>query len=61
MLSTHKISEIRARYGIKDGEVMILFVGRLITVKGIVNLVKAMQPISDAHSEAKLGHNRKIQ
>jgi glycosyltransferase involved in cell wall biosynthesis len=33
---------------------MILFVGRLITVKGIVNLVKAMQPISEAHPEAKL-------
>jgi len=53
-VSEEKISEIRARHGIKDGEVMILFVGRLITIKGIVNLVKAMQPISEAHPEAKL-------
>ncbi len=53
-VSQEKISEIRTRHGIKDGEVMILFVGRLITVKGIVNLVKAMQPISEAHPEAKL-------
>ena len=49
-----KISEIRARHGINEDEVMILFVGRLITIKGIVNLVKAMQPISEAHPEAKL-------
>jgi glycosyltransferase involved in cell wall biosynthesis len=53
-VSQEEISEIRTRHGIKDGEVMILFVGRLITVKGIVNLVKAMQPISEAHPEAKL-------
>lgn len=33
---------------------MILFVGRLITIKGIVNLVMAMQSISEAHHEAKL-------
>ena len=53
-VSQEKISEIHARHDIKDGEVMILFVGRLITVKGIVNLVKAMQPISEIHPKAKL-------
>ncbi|MEA3324593.1 MAG: glycosyltransferase family 4 protein [Euryarchaeota archaeon] len=52
-VSQEEISEIRTRHGIKDGEVMILFVGRLVTIKGIVNLVKAMQPISEAHPEAK--------
>ncbi len=53
-VSREKISEIRALHGVKEDEIMILFVGRLTAIKGIVNLVRAMSSVLDAHPEAKL-------
>ena len=48
-----KIRSFRNAYGIKDNELMALFVGRLTGVKGIINLVKAMHLLND-HRELKL-------
>jgi glycosyltransferase involved in cell wall biosynthesis len=48
-----KRRELRSRYGIGDGEVMALFVGRLTEVKGLINLVKALSLLKD-HRELKL-------
>jgi len=45
---------IRKKYGIKDDEKMLLFVGRLTWVKGIKNLVLAMPSVVKEHPEAKL-------
>jgi len=33
---------------------MVLFVGRLATVKGIMNLLEAMHKVTSEHPEAKL-------
>ncbi len=49
-----EIIALRKRYGIGDGEKMILFVGRLNWVKGIMNLVQAMPAVLREHPEAKL-------
>ncbi len=48
------IAALRARYDIAPDEKMILFIGRLTSVKGIVNLVKAVPSIISKHPEAKL-------
>jgi glycosyltransferase involved in cell wall biosynthesis len=46
--------DLRSRYGIKDDERMILFVGRLNWVKGIMNLVQAMPSVLKEFPMAKL-------
>ena len=53
-VSTSEVKALRAKYGIKDGETMILFVGRLNWVKGIINLVQAMPAIAKEYPKAKL-------
>ncbi|WP_424358662.1 glycosyltransferase family 4 protein [Methanocella sp. MCL-LM] len=53
-VSPSEIRSLRAKYGIKDGETMILFVGRLNWVKGIINLVQAMPAIAKEYPKAKL-------
>ncbi|MEM3785802.1 MAG: glycosyltransferase family 4 protein, partial [Nitrososphaeria archaeon] len=45
---------IRRRYGIKDDEQMILFVGRLVPVKGVDKLIYAMKHVSEKYPKAKL-------
>ncbi len=45
---------IREKYGIKDDEIMILFVGRLTWVKGVRNLIQAMPQVLREHPNAKL-------
>ncbi|MEM2320055.1 MAG: glycosyltransferase family 4 protein, partial [Candidatus Bathyarchaeia archaeon] len=45
---------IRAKYGIKPEEKMILFLGRLTWVKGVVNLVQAMPMILSEYPNSKL-------
>jgi glycosyltransferase involved in cell wall biosynthesis len=46
--------KLREKYGIKDNEQMILFVGRLTQVKGVKNLVQAMPSVLSAFPQAKL-------
>src|SRR4030043_915126 len=49
-----QIKKIRALYGIKDDELMILFLGRLVGVKGVDKLIMAMPHILQKIPKAKL-------
>lgn len=53
-VSQADIQRIRAKYGIKEGEVMILFVGRLVHVKGVDKLILAMSHILTKIPKARL-------
>jgi len=48
------ISALRKRYGIQDDELMIFYCGRLIAVKGIDCLVRAMPQVLQEMPNAKL-------
>jgi len=48
------IEKLRAKYGIKENERMLLFLGRLTWVKGIRNLVQAMPLIAKEYPDVKL-------
>jgi glycogen(starch) synthase len=48
------VKRIRELYGIKDDELMILFVGRLVWIKGVDKLVMAMPQILKEIPNAKL-------
>jgi len=49
-----QIKRIRDFYGVKDDEVMILFIGRLVGVKGVDKLIMAMPHILQKIPKAKL-------
>lgn len=49
-----KVRKIRERYGIKDDDLMILFLGRLVAVKGIDKLIMALPHILTKVPTAKL-------
>jgi len=53
-ISDNEISNLRNRYGINNDENMLFFVGRLVTVKGIDNLIKAMPNVIDEFPNTKL-------
>jgi len=53
-VSKADIHRIRAKYGIKDDEYMILFLGRLVVVKGVDKLIMAMPHILNKLPKAKL-------
>lgn len=53
-LKEEDIQGLRGRYGVGPGDKMVLFVGRLATVKGIMNLLEAMHKVTSEHPEAKL-------
>ena len=53
-VSKEEISNVRKKYGIKDDETMILFVGRLVAVKGVDKLILAMPHILAKNPKAKL-------
>jgi glycogen synthase len=46
--------KLRHRYGVKDDEVFLFFIGRLVTVKGISQLIEAMPDIIDSFPKVKL-------
>jgi glycosyltransferase involved in cell wall biosynthesis len=48
------VEEIRKVYGIKPDEKILLFLGRLIWVKGVTNLVQAMPMILEEYPNTKL-------
>jgi len=54
VVNTGQIQKVRAFYGIKDDEFMILFVGRLVGVKGVDKLIMAMPHILQKVPNAKL-------
>ena len=40
-----RISEIKAKYGLKADDTMVLFVGRLVWIKGVDKLIRAMPQV----------------
>ena len=53
-VSDEKKMQLRKKYGINDDENMLFFVGRLVTVKGVDNLVKAMPNVLEEFPNTKL-------
>jgi glycosyltransferase involved in cell wall biosynthesis len=53
-VSPNEIKKVRERYGVKDDELMILFIGRLVGVKGVDKLIMSMPHILEKHPNAKL-------
>ncbi len=53
-VDSKKVQALRARYGIGKNEMMVLFVGRLTSVKGVVQLVQGFPEVLSAHPQAKL-------
>jgi len=53
-VSSEDIKRIRSKYGINDNEFMILFLGRLVGVKGVDKLIMAMPHILMKMPNAKL-------
>jgi glycosyltransferase involved in cell wall biosynthesis len=54
LVTAEQTKRIRALYGIKDGDLMILFLGRLVGVKGVDKLIMAMPHILPKYPNAKL-------
>jgi glycogen(starch) synthase len=53
-ISAEKVRKIREYYGLKDDDFMILFLGRLVGVKGVDKLIMAMPHILPKIPKAKL-------
>jgi len=53
-VTPEQICKIRSFYGVKDDEFMILFIGRLVGVKGVDKLIMAMPHILQKIPKAKL-------
>lgn len=53
-IPAENIHNLRQRYGIKDDETMLFFVGRLVTVKGADRLVQAMPNVLQEFPDIKL-------
>ncbi|SIQ22294.1 Glycosyltransferase involved in cell wall bisynthesis [Peribacillus simplex] len=52
--SLSKIDELRSNLGIDQGDVVFMFVGRLVKEKGIFELLEAFNGISKKHNNIKL-------
>jgi glycogen(starch) synthase len=53
-VDAEQIKKVRASYGIKDDEFMILFLGRLVGVKGVDKLIMAMPYVLQKTPKARL-------
>lgn len=53
-VSTERVKEIRKRYGVEEDEFMMLFIGRLVPVKGVDKLVQSMAYVKSKFPKAKL-------
>ncbi len=53
-VSAEQIKKIREFYGLKDDELMILFLGRLVGVKGVDKLIMAMPHVLSKVPKARL-------
>jgi glycosyltransferase involved in cell wall biosynthesis len=54
MVSDKQKQELKNNYGIQDYENMLFFVGRLVTVKGVDNLLRAMPSVLQDFPNTKL-------
>jgi glycogen synthase len=53
-VSDEKVRKIRHQYGVKDDDLMVLFFGRLVSVKGVDKLIAAMPHVLQKVPNAKL-------
>jgi len=53
-VKAEQVKKIRASYGIKDDELMILYLGRLVGVKGVDKLIMAIPHVLSKMPKAKL-------
>jgi glycogen(starch) synthase len=53
-VSAQKVREVRQKYGLKDDDTMVLFLGRLVWVKGVDKLVAAIPQVLQKIPNAKL-------
>jgi glycosyltransferase involved in cell wall biosynthesis len=53
-VSSEDIKRVRSKYGISDNELMILFLGRLVAVKGVDKLIMSMPHILTKIPNARL-------
>jgi glycosyltransferase involved in cell wall biosynthesis len=53
-VSEEKVKEVRERYGLKDDDLMVLFIGRLVYVKGVDKLLTAIPRVLKEVPNAKL-------
>lgn len=53
-VSNEKVQAVRQQYGLKDNDVMLLFLGRLVWVKGVDKLIAAMPHVLQKIPNAKL-------
>jgi len=53
-VSPERIKQIKSKYGLTDDETMILFVGRLVWIKGVDKLIRAMPQVRQKIPNAKL-------
>lgn len=53
-ISTEKTQQLRHQYGITDDEIFLFFIGRLVTVKGIMQLIEALPEIVNSNKKVKL-------
>jgi len=53
-VNDEKVREVRQQYGLKDSDVMVLFLGRLVWVKGIDKLIASMPHVLQKIPNAKL-------
>jgi len=53
-VSNEKVQAVRQQYGLKDNDVMLLFLGRLVWVKGVDKLIAAMPHVLQKLPDAKL-------
>ena len=53
-VSKERIKEIKSKYGLEDDDIMVLFVGRLVWIKGADKLIRAMPKILQKVPKAKL-------
>jgi len=53
-VSGEKVREVRQRYGLGDNDLMALFIGRLVWVKGVDRLIRAMPHVLQKVPNVKL-------
>jgi glycosyltransferase involved in cell wall biosynthesis len=53
-VSKEKIKNLRKKYGIEDEEIMLFFIGRLVTVKGADKLIEALPDVLKDFPKTKL-------
>ena len=53
-ISEEKVTEVKQRYGLGNDDLMVLFIGRLVWIKGVDKLIRAMPQVLEKVPNAKL-------